>query len=126
LQRTSKGHRLYSSGNVEQIRQILGLLEQGISIGQVKPLLDRPRAAAAVGPLAVRDEVWRNYQQIILIAIETFDGYALDHAYKDVLPLYPVDIVSQRLTAALLRILVGAGMIPLPELRRSTFFGLSA
>ena len=103
--RTPKGHRLYSSENVEQIRQILELLEQGISIGQVKPLLDRPRAAAAAGPLVVRDEVWRNYQQIMLRAIETFDEYALDQAYNDVLSLYPVDIVSQRLTAALLRIL---------------------
>jgi DNA-binding transcriptional MerR regulator len=103
--RTPKGHRLYSSENVEQIRQILELLEQGISIGQVKPLLDRPRTAAAAGPLAVRDEVWSNYQQSMLRAIETFDEYALDQAYNDVLSLYPVDIVSQRLTAALLRIL---------------------
>jgi MerR family transcriptional regulator, light-induced transcriptional regulator len=103
--RTPKGHRLYSGHNVEQIRQILELLEQGISISQVKPLLGGKRPEFKVGTPVVRDEVWHSYQQVMLRAIEAFDEFALDQAYNDALSLYPVEIVSQRLTTIMLRIL---------------------
>lgn len=39
-QRTPKGHRLYSAEDVERIHRVLGLLERGISIGQVRQLLE--------------------------------------------------------------------------------------
>lgn len=103
--RTPKGHRLYTEGDVDLIKQVLDLLDQGISISQVKPLLEQApgqRAAAAVGELG---EVWRSYQQRMLNAIESFDEYALDSVYNDALSLYPVDVVNQHLTAPLLRIL---------------------
>ena len=38
--RTEAGHRLYSAEDIEQIKQILGLLDQGISIGRVTSALD--------------------------------------------------------------------------------------
>lgn len=41
-QRTEKGHRLYSEQDIEQIRQILAWLELGVSIGQVRQLLEAP------------------------------------------------------------------------------------
>ncbi|MEW5837292.1 MAG: MerR family transcriptional regulator [Pseudomonadota bacterium] len=39
--RTEKGHRLYSQRDIENIRHITHLLEQGMSIGQVPQVLDR-------------------------------------------------------------------------------------
>ncbi|MGB5177623.1 MAG: MerR family transcriptional regulator, partial [Gammaproteobacteria bacterium] len=47
-QRTPKGHRLYTNQDVERINRIVELLNQGISVGHVKPLLDQmPGDAAA-------------------------------------------------------------------------------
>jgi DNA-binding transcriptional MerR regulator len=103
--RTPKGHRLYTRENVHLIKHILELLDQGISISQVKPLLDQTSAEITASPAAEPGEAWRSYQQVMLKAIEAFDEHALDDAYNDALSLYPVDAVSQRLTTPLLRIL---------------------
>ena len=103
--RTPKGHRLYTRENVELIKQILDLLDQGLSISQVKPLLDQAPAEISAAPAAETGEAWRSYQLAILKAIEAFDERALDNVYNDALSLYPVDTVSQRLTTPVLRTL---------------------
>ena len=104
-QRTPKGHRLYSGADVELIKQVLDLLAQGISISQVKPLLDQAQEQATATPASGPGEVWKNYQQKMLNAIESFDEYTLDRTYNETLSLYPIDVVSQRLITPLLRIL---------------------
>lgn len=103
--RTPKGHRLYTRENVELIKQILDFLDQGLSISQVKPLLDQTPAEISAAPAAETGDAWRGYQQAILKAIEAFDERALDNIYNDALSLYPVDTVSQRLTTPVLRTL---------------------
>ena len=50
--RTPKGHRLYTRENVELIKQILDFLDQGLSISQVKPLLDQTPAEISAAPAA--------------------------------------------------------------------------
>jgi len=50
-------------------------------------------------------EVWKNYQQKMLGAVESFDEHLLDSTYNDALSLYPVDVVNQRLVSPLLRII---------------------
>ncbi|MCG6867086.1 MAG: MerR family transcriptional regulator [Thiogranum sp.] len=104
-QRTPKGHRLYTHKDVERINQVVGLLNQGISVSHVKPLLDQ--APGEVLATATRDEgdSWKSHQEKMLTAIEKFDEPALDSTYNDALSLYPVDIVNQRLTTPLLRLL---------------------
>ena len=105
-QRTPKGHRLYSENDVELIKQVLDLLDQGISISQVKPLLEHTPGQTATAPVAdAGGEVWKSYQQKMLGSIESFDTNALDAVYNDALSLYPVDVVNQRLTTPLLRIM---------------------
>ena len=103
-QRTPKGHRLYTEDDVELIRQVLELLDQGISISQVKPLLEQSPGQQAAAPLAEAGEVWKGYQQKMLSAVEKFDENVLDNTYNDALSLYPVDVVNQRLLLPLLRI----------------------
>ncbi|HCN46378.1 MAG TPA: helix-turn-helix-type transcriptional regulator, partial [Pseudomonas sp.] len=39
-QRTSKGHRLYSSDQVQRIQAIVAWLNRGVAVSQVLPLLD--------------------------------------------------------------------------------------
>ena len=103
--RTPKGHRLYTKDDVELIKQVLDLLDQGISISQVKPLLEQPPVQQQAAALADPGDVWKNYQQKMLHAVETFDEDLLDRTYSDALSLYPVDVVNQRLVSPLLRII---------------------
>jgi methylmalonyl-CoA mutase cobalamin-binding subunit len=76
-----------------------------VSVGHVKPLLDQVPGQAVV-PAATDDvDTWTGYRDSMLQAIERFDEPALDNAYNDALSLYPIDIVNQRLTTPLLRLL---------------------
>ena len=104
-QRTPKGHRLYTEDDVELIKQVLELLDQGISISQVKPLLEQTPSQLQETPFAETGDVWKSYQQKMLHAVEIFDEHVLDSTYNDALSLYPVDVVNQRLVSPLLRII---------------------
>lgn len=100
--RTPKGHRLYTSQDIEQIRKVLELLDQGISIGQVKGIVGHPDGLATA-PTGDSRDVWQHYRERMLAATEQFDEHSLDAAYNDALSLYPIDLVNSRLTAPLLR-----------------------
>lgn len=102
--RTPKGHRLYTMTDVELIQRVVALLNHGMSIGQVRQVLDRDPAQFDPAP-APEPEVdsWRNTEERLLHAIADFDEDALHAIYNDVLALYPVDIVTHRLIVPLLR-----------------------
>jgi len=104
-QRTPKGHRLYTQQDVGRINRIVELLEQGISVGHVKPLLDQAPGDVAAPSATDEGDTWKDHQDRMLGAIEGFDEQALDRIYNDALSLYPLDIVNQRLTTPLLRLL---------------------
>jgi DNA-binding transcriptional MerR regulator len=104
-QRTPKGHRLYTHQDVERIKQIVELLKQGISVGHVKPLLDLSPGDTSKEPATENEDIWKHYLDRMINAIERFDEPGLDSSYNDALSLYPVDIVNQRLTTPLLRLL---------------------
>lgn len=104
-QRTPKGHRLYTRQDVERINRIVELLNQGISVSHVKPLIDEMPGDVSGSSVEDNADIWLTYQDKMIDAIERFDEPALDNAYNDALSLYPVDIVSQRLTTPLLRLL---------------------
>ena len=104
--RTPKGHRLYTMADVDLIQQVVSLLDNGMSIGQVRQVLDadqaRPEPARELpsdfGP-------WPGYQDRLLRAIAAFDDGELHEIYNEMLSLYPVDIVTSRLIVPLLRAL---------------------
>ena len=104
-QRTPKGHRLYSKEHIAQLKRILELVDQGISIGQVKQILESEAAAPPAAPLpaAVTEDPWENYRQGMLQAIMRFDEAGLDTTYNDGLSLYPVDLVTRFLILPLLQ-----------------------
>ena len=104
-QRTPKGHRLYTHQDVERIKQIVELLKQGISVGHVKPLVDLSPGDTSKEPATENEDIWKHYLDRMINAIERFDEPGLDSSYNDALSLYPVDIVNQRLTTPLLRLL---------------------
>ena len=44
--RTAKGHRLFSTEHIQRIQQILLWLNRGVSVSQIKPLLNAPPTLA--------------------------------------------------------------------------------
>jgi len=101
--RTGKGHRLYSQFDIDRIRRVLDLLNQGISISQVGSILDQEPGPFIAGRSAESPDVWSQYQERMLSAIRRFNEPALDGIYNDALSLYPQDLVNTRLVTPLLR-----------------------
>jgi DNA-binding transcriptional MerR regulator len=102
-ERTPKGHRLYTDEHVQLIRHILGLIDQGISIGQVKKILSNEKPAADQGTVAESTiDPWQDYRSRLLQAIGRFDDAALDGGYNDCLSLYPLELVTRLLLLPLL------------------------
>ena len=99
-QRTPKGHRLYTLEQIETVRKVVALLDQGIAISQVKPLLGRvPRPQAEPTQYGeIAEDSWETSRERMLGAIGAFDDRALDRLFADTLSLHPVDTVTQRLT----------------------------
>jgi DNA-binding transcriptional MerR regulator len=105
--RTPKGHRLYTMADVDLINRVVALLDNGMSIGQVRQVLDIagpacPEPAPEAGN-ARESDLWRRYQDRLLRAIAAFDDGVLGDVYNETLALYPVDIVTSRLIVPLLR-----------------------
>jgi DNA-binding transcriptional MerR regulator len=102
-ERTAAGHRLYTDDHIDEIRRVMALLERGVSIGQVKRVLDAketpPRAIQVANP---SDDPWQTYRQRMLHAVARFDESAMDTVYNDALSLYPVDLVTRYLVIPLL------------------------
>ena len=108
--RTPKGHRLYSAQDIEQIRRILELIDQGVAIGQIKKIM----LAGPVGPGADLAQMapgtvdqgsapWEQSIERMLEGAARFDPGALDAVYNDALALYPLEPVTRHMTLPLLR-----------------------
>lgn len=97
--RTESGHRLYTREQIEQIHRVLALLDKGIPISQVRPVLEgrveTTAATVASGP-------WPRYLERMIAAIVRFDEYALEDTYNEALALYPTELVTRRLLLPLL------------------------
>ncbi|KTC99212.1 MerR family transcriptional regulator [Legionella feeleii] len=92
--RTAKGHRLYTYEHVQQIKKILALIEQGVSVGQIKETLLTESIFSH--PLQIENP-WRQYQLQMRQIISSFEQFKLDNLYNQILSLYPIDIVTKYL-----------------------------
>ena len=102
--RTPKGHRLYSMADVELIKQVVVLLEGGMSISQVKQVLAEQQEGISAPVTPKRSfDVWYNYQERLLQAIAAFDEETINETYNELLGIYPIDIVTSRLIVPLLQ-----------------------
>ena len=90
--RTAKGHRIYSSQDIELIKEIVRLLKNNHTISEAILITRNPGLNA--GMEADSDAHWSNYQQRILKAIESFNEQKLDKVYNEALSIYPVDMVT--------------------------------
>jgi DNA-binding transcriptional MerR regulator len=120
-QRTEKGHRLYSTEDVEQIREVLRLVEEGVPIGQVRSVLQAGESA----PVDISgDSSWLDYRGRMVDAIENFDESGLEAVYNEVLALYPIEIVTRRLLVPLLKELGDRWENAIGSVAEEHFFGV--
>lgn len=95
-QRSHKGHRLYSTDHISQIREVLGWLQRGVAVSQVRQLLQ------AAPPPQAADSPWTEQQQQWLHCIEQLAERALDDGLHQALTLYPPELLCQHLLLPLL------------------------
>ncbi|UUD63238.1 MerR family transcriptional regulator [Pseudomonas seleniipraecipitans] len=95
--RTAKGHRLYSPDQVQTIHAVLGWLNRGVSVGQVKGLLraDQPLPADQASQ-------WQEKREQLCHAIHLLDERQLDERFNAELALYPPQILCQHMLLPLL------------------------
>jgi len=96
--RTPSGHRLYSATEIERIRQILALLDRGMSIGQVGAALD-----AEIPETASGEDRWQGWREQMLDAAQRYDEAGMDAAYEAALGLFPAGRVTRELLVPVIR-----------------------
>jgi len=96
--RTAKGHRLYRQEDIDLINEVVELLAKGIPISQVSRAMRERREFTQED----QSDLWRGFRDRLISAIRTFDEEALNSIYNEVLALYPIDIVVQKLIVPLL------------------------
>jgi len=100
--RKSSGHRLYTQEHIDLINRVVGLMDRGMRIGQIK-----------AGLLSVTDsdgaEVdkeqshWQRSINSMIAAIIQFDENGLERTYTEALSHFPVHTVTKELLSPLLR-----------------------
>jgi DNA-binding transcriptional MerR regulator len=102
--RTEAGHRLYTEEDIERIKLILNLLDEGIAVSRVKEAL-RITAEREVAPPAEDQGPWQQLQRDMLEAVASFDEATLGRIYNESMSLYPVEVVTRLLLLPLLELL---------------------
>ncbi|WP_369959916.1 MerR family transcriptional regulator [Pseudomonas benzenivorans] len=99
-QRTAKGHRLYSAAHIARVQAILGWLERGVSVSQVKGLLQAQRSAPEENL-----SQWDQKRAQLLTAIGDLAERRLDDCFNGEMALYPPQTLCQQLLLPLLETL---------------------
>jgi len=101
--RKESGHRLYSQDDIDLINRVVGLLDRGIRIGQVKNFLESEIAdLAPEGAEGDAPEKWKRYRDGMIAAVIRFDESALEAIYGEAMSQFEVDTVSRRLLEPLM------------------------
>jgi len=99
--RKASGHRLYTQANIDLITRVVGLLDRGMRIGQIKAQLDAEKAVQDKD--SVVNDIWKRYVDRMIAAVIQFNEEGLEETYGDALSLYPIDMVTEKLLMPLLR-----------------------
>jgi len=95
--RKESGHRLYTQEHIDLVNRVVGLLDHGMRIGQVKQHLDREQTAGVQG------DSWQRYQNHMIASVIRFDEAGLEETYAQALALHPVEMVTERLLNPMLK-----------------------
>lgn len=95
--RTAKGHRLYSTAHVDRVLTILTWLNRGVSVSQVKQLIDDQQPL----PQGVESD-WDHLRQSMQQAISSLAERRLDDTLNQAMSLYPPRTLCEQLLLPLL------------------------
>src|SRR5471032_1537373 len=95
--RTPKGHRLYSEEHVQRVMKILTWLNRGVSVSQVKHLIDTHQPATQ-NPT----NDWDALRQSLLHAIGELAERKVDETFNQAMSLYPPRTLCEQLLLPLL------------------------
>jgi DNA-binding transcriptional MerR regulator len=98
--RKASGHRLYTQEHIDLINRVVGLLDRGMRIGQVRAHLENERVRA--DGKGDGDE-WSRYLNRMIAAVIQFNESGLEESYGEALSVYPVETVTSRLLTPLLQ-----------------------
>jgi DNA-binding transcriptional MerR regulator len=93
-QRTSKGHRLYSTEDVATVEQIMELVARGVPLGKVKPLLQEGLSLTSKDE---HSEYWQDAVVELIEAIDLFSIGKIEHLIRQAFASYPVRICREHL-----------------------------
>jgi len=102
--RKASGHRLYTQAHVDLIHRVVGLLDRGMRIGEVRDYLEREaidRQALAESDGNSQDH-WQGLLDRMLATVIRFDEDALESVYNEALAAYPIKDVTRKLVTPLL------------------------
>jgi DNA-binding transcriptional MerR regulator len=99
--RKPSGHRLYTQQHIDLITRVVGLLDRGMRIGQIKAQLDVDEMAP--GAETAVHSAWKRQLDQMIAAVIQFNEARLEEVYSEALSLYPVEEVTEKLLIPLLR-----------------------
>ncbi|HEX8593186.1 MAG TPA: MerR family transcriptional regulator [Pseudomonas sp.] len=95
--RTPKGHRLYSDYHVQRVMDILTWLNRGVSVSQVKHLIDSRQPEASVP-----GNDWDALRQTLIALIGDLSERRVDDVFNQAMSLYPPRTLCEQLLLPLL------------------------
>lgn len=95
--RTAKGHRLFTTEHVQRIQMILTWLNRGVSVSQIRPLLNTAQL-----PAENLGDDWQTWRHTLNQAISELAGRRLDDSFNQVMSLYPARTLCEHLLVPLL------------------------
>lgn len=104
--RKASGHRLYTQEHIDLINRVVGLLDRGMRIGQVKAEIVSGADSDSDldnGSVDERQNNWRRYINSMIAGIIRFDEDSLERTYADALSHYPVRLVTEKLLSPVLK-----------------------
>lgn len=116
-QRTAKGHRLYSQEQLGRVRVILGWLDRGASVGQVRALLEQQSTA-----LPELQGEWQVRAKQLIEAIGRLSQRALDQQLNQAMALYPAITLCEHLLLPVLEHLAHRWQPPFEAELETVFF----
>jgi len=100
--RKASGHRLYSQEHIDLINRVVGLLDRGMRIGQVKAeVMSGSNSASSF--VDERHDHWQRYINGMIAAIIRFDENGLERTYAEALSHFPVRSVTEKLLTPVLK-----------------------
>lgn len=100
-QRTPKGHRLYSAADIDRVQRILVLLRQGVSIGQVRQVLDSQGGTMPASSVEAHTAMREQMQEAAL----AIDVLGLSDQILEAGRSYPLPVLADRVLRPLLHAL---------------------